>query len=137
MNCANINTTGADAHNNTAAAPSIAAIDGVTDGFSTPREKEHQQQQSEAAEQQEDAPTQTIHSERDEGDTKELKHAVKSRDSKKMFQEFKKHLGKEQACETIGELVHHSGVATAQAQLRKEETNGKTTHNKRNGRSST
>jgi len=88
----------------TGAAPSIAAIDAVTDGFATPREKEHQQQQqqSEAAEQQEDAPTQTIHSELDEGDGKELKLAVESCDSNKIFQEFRKHLGKGQAREHWG-----------------------------------
>ena len=91
LDYANINATGANAHCYTAA-PSIQASDNVTDGFSAPREKEHQQQQqSEAAEHdQEDAPTQTIHSKLDEGNAKELKHAVESHDSKKIFQEFKK-----------------------------------------------
>ena len=45
---------------------------------------------------------------------------MKKCDSKKIFEEFKKHLEKEQVCETIKALMHHSGVATAQAQLRKD-----------------
>ena len=45
---------------------------------------------------------------------------MKKYDSKKIFEEFKKHLEKEQVCETIEALVHHSGVATAHVQLRKD-----------------
>jgi len=79
------------------------------------RKKRRQQQQlHEEAKHQDDAPTQTIHSELDT-DNKELMHAVKSQNSNKILHEFKKHLGQKEAFDTIRQLVHHSGVVTSNA----------------------
>jgi len=73
------------------------------------RKKRRQQQQlHEEAKHQDDAPTQTIHSELDT-DNKEVVHAVKSRDSNKILDDFKKRLGQKEAFDNIRQLVHHSG----------------------------
>jgi len=106
MNCSNC----ADAHDT--AARSIPA----SDGFSTPigKKRRQHQQHHEEAEHQDDAPTQTIHSELDT-DHKELVHAVRSQNSNKILHQFKKHLGQKESFETIRQLVHHSGVVTSDA----------------------